>query len=85
MNNSFSFDEYERILVRYKESNIDFDEVGTQDTFSLLRHDVEFSVERALEISKLDSKHKIKSSFLFQVNSDSYNLGSHVNKRIIKQ
>lgn len=85
MNNSFSFDEYERILMRYKESNIDFNEVGTQDSFSLLRHDVEFSVERALEIAKLDSKHKIKSSFLFQVNSDSYNIGSHVNKRIIKK
>lgn len=84
--NSFSFEEYEQILDFYKSKIIDFSEVNKQKkSFCLIRHDVEFSLKKALEIAYIDKSKEVKSSFFFQLNNNFYNLLSSENIQIVKK
>lgn len=47
--------------------------------FILLRHDVEFSPKRAVELGEIEAQHKISSSFFFQLTNNAYNTLSSVN------
>ncbi|MDC0596916.1 hypothetical protein OAP43_04040 [Candidatus Pseudothioglobus singularis] len=80
----FSYKEYNLIIEKYQSRIIDFLEVDSND-FVLIRHDVEFSCERALSIAYLDAKWSIPSSFLFQAKSNAYNPLSTVNSEIIRK
>ena len=51
----------------------------------MIRHDVEFSPRRALEIARLDDSAGVESSFLFQVKSNAYNLFSSENLNILQE
>ena len=51
----------------------------------MIRHDVEFSPRRALEIARLDDSFGVESSFLFQVKSNAYNLFSSENLNILQE
>lgn len=75
----FSFAEYREILKKYKPVNCDFTEIDNRDSFALIRHDVEFNVERAMKLAEIDSECGVVSSFLFQVRSNAYNLMSSIN------
>ena len=82
----FSFNEYRKILELYSPICKDFKDIDSTTTdFCLIRHDVEFSLERALEIAKIDSSYGIKSSFFIQVLNDAYNPLSSVNSDLIKK
>jgi len=85
--NSFSFNEYKKIIKYYKKflNPILFDEINKESkNFFTVRHDVEFSVERALELAKFESKDlKIKTSYFFQITNNSYNLFSYQNRKIL--
>jgi len=80
---NFTHDEYIEILGLIKPRLSNF-KLPMPENFILLRHDVEFSVSRALEIAKIESKHDIKSTFLFQVISSAYNPFSLTNKKMIQ-
>ena len=82
----FSFIEYREILKHYAPIVKDFNEIDsdTRD-FCIIRHDVEFSLERALEIAKIDSEYGIKSSFFIQVLNNAYNPLSILNTELIKK
>jgi hypothetical protein len=83
---NFSYIEYEKILNRYTPIIIDFKDVDHSTlSFCLLRHDVEFSIERALKIAKIDSDHGIKSSFFIQVLNTAYNPLSVFNSNLLKK
>lgn len=60
---------------------MDFSQVSVStDQYCLIRHDVEFSVDRALSLAQLESDVlDIKSSYLFQLRNNCYNLASDVN------
>ena len=49
----------------------------------LMRHDVDFCPEKALEIAKLEKKQNVKSTFFFLVNTNFYNLNATENSEII--
>ena len=83
-NYNFSFKEYEKIIKKYKEYFIDYADIKNKDSFVLLRHDVEFSPTNALDIAQIEYSYGVNSSFLFQVNSNAYNILSIKNRRIIK-
>lgn len=51
----------------------------------ILRHDVDFSLEYAIEIAKLNKKNKIKAHFFILVDSPFYNISEEKNIRIINQ
>tara|TARA_B100000035_G_scaffold259091_1_gene229597 strand:+ start:775 stop:1509 length:735 start_codon:yes stop_codon:yes gene_type:complete len=85
--NNFSFSEYKKIILYYKKflKPVFFDEINKDsNNFFIVRHDVEFSTERALELAKIEKKElNIKSSFFFQITNNSYNLFSYENRKIV--
>lgn len=85
--NNFSFTEYKKIISHYTKflKPVFFDEINkNSNNFFIVRHDVEFSTERALELAKIEKKDlNIRSSFFFQITNNSYNLLSYENRKII--
>lgn len=65
----------------------DFSEVQPlDDSFFILRHDVEFSVERAFDLAKLEHDELgIRSSYFFQIRNNTYNLLSRKNIELVKE
>ena len=61
----FSYKEYCEIIKHYAPIIKDFKEINfyTKD-FCIIRHDVEFSIERAVEIAKIDSEVEFTSSLI---------------------
>ena len=84
---NFSFNEFKKILKYYKKflKPVFFDEIKKNtENFFIVRHDVEFSIERAFELAEIEKKElKVKSSFFFQITNNSYNPFSYENKKII--
>ena len=85
LNYQFSHNNYIKILHKYKDKFCDFANIEGKKSYVLLRHDVEFSPKRALEIAKLENSENISSSFLFQVRSNAYNVLSTINRKIINE
>ena len=85
LDNQFSYKAYIKILHKYKDKFCDFANVESMKSYVLLRHDVEFSPIRALEIAKIENNENISSSFLFQVRSNAYNVLSSINRKIINE
>ena len=58
----------------------------SDDAFFILRHDVEFSVERAFELAKIEHDElKITASYFFQTRNNAYNVLSWQNIALIKK
>ncbi len=85
-NKEFSYFEYRNIIEHYQPKIKDFSEVTKDDeSFCVLRHDVEFVLERALKMAEIDHEYGIVSSFFIQVMNSAYNPLSIKNKKILKQ
>ncbi len=82
----FSYREYINIIKHFKFLIKDFKNVNKKTKqFCIIRHDVEFSLDRALMIARLDYNLGIKSSFFIQVKNDCYNGISDRGILIIKE
>lgn len=83
MPNAFSYSEYMSIIEYYKlnHSIMDFSHVSIEtEQYCVIRHDVEFSVDRALSLAQFESNVlDINSTYLFQIRNNCYNLASDVN------
>jgi hypothetical protein len=83
---TFSFEEYREIIRTYKPIIKDFKDIDENSiNYCLIRHDVEFLLERALVIAEIDHDEGIKSSFFIQVMNSAYNPLSTRNKSILSQ
>lgn len=84
---AFSHSEYRQILGKYQGQIRDFNDVlnENEQEFVILRHDVEFSVLRALEIAQLENEFNVCSTFNFQVLAHTYNLFSNINVERIRK
>lgn len=51
----------------------------------ILRHDVDFDVKKAYDLSKIEKNNNIKSTYFFLVSSDMYNVMTVDNKSMIKE
>lgn len=82
----FSKLNYQKILKKYHRDSIDIVELYAvrKEKFALLRHDVEFSLPRALQISKWDSECNFPASVLVQLYCDAYNIFSRPNLDILR-
>lgn len=80
----FSYQEYRQILQKVGPGLIDYPQAQEAETFTLLRHDVEFSVPRAFEMARIEQAMGICSTFFFQVISSGYNPLSVVNRTRIR-
>lgn len=64
---------------------MDFSDAATNDSFIVLRHDVEYSVDRAYMLSLIEQKRGIAASYFFQLTSNTYNVFSRKNVDLIKK
>ena len=90
----FSFKEYQKILRKIKSSHatlsfrdckeMGFEKLMSIDKFVIMRHDIEASIDNALEIAKLDSSENISSSFFFLLTGD-YNIFSEYDSPKIRK
>ena len=81
----FSFYDYREILRVVKETglNATYEEALNRDSFIILRHDVEYSVERAYALSKVEESMDMRSTFFFPWTNNSYNILSRKNRDIL--
>ncbi|MCH5339951.1 MAG: hypothetical protein J1E01_00655 [Acetatifactor sp.] len=72
----FSYAEYGNIIMLIKESGkqATFRKALTVDSYIIMRHDVEFSVERAYDLACFEAENKFQSTYFFQVTNNAYNL-----------
>jgi hypothetical protein len=88
--NKFSYTEYRNIitLVKSKLRIVDFKEVIDYgiDTFCVLRHDIEFSVDRALTMARIEANElEVKSTYTVQLRNNTYNALSQKNIEAIQE
>ena len=77
----FSYSDYKEIINIIKESGrgCNFRQAQARDKFIIMRHDVEFSVDRAFALSKLELSMDFTSTYFFQWTNNSYNILSKKN------
>lgn len=84
--NPFSFEEY-KVIVEKIQSYLPlmgYKEALNKDKFFILRHDVEFSVERAYDLALFEKENGIFSNYFFQIRNNCYNLFSSKNILLIQ-
>tara|TARA_B100001564_G_scaffold351843_1_gene358301 strand:- start:6952 stop:7704 length:753 start_codon:yes stop_codon:yes gene_type:complete len=83
----FSHEEYKGIINHIKRwlPIVDFREVDRYEKYAVIRHDIEFSPYRALDIANLESELGITSTYFFQITNNCYNSLSMQNLSIIKR
>ena len=80
--NKFSFNEYGKIISSIQKylPILDYSEVDNLTSkFCVIRHDVEFSVDRAYDLAKYEHSLGIKTSYMFQIRNNCYNVFSDKN------
>ena len=82
----FSFDDYREMIRIIKSTGrqCGYAEALNRDSFVIMRHDVEYSVERAWQVAKVEQSMDFTSTFFFQWTNNSYNILSRKNMDIIK-
>lgn len=80
-----SYDTYRRILKNIKKSGkcMDYWEALKSEEFLILRHDIEFSVERAFLMAMIEKEEGISSTYFLQIKSNAYNPFSERNRDLL--
>ena len=86
---NFSYETYSSIINKIKKHLpiVDFKDVVDQklDKFCVLRHDIEFSVDRALQLAYIESSLGVESTFTVQLRNNTYNALSEKNIEAVSQ
>ncbi|MCM1143676.1 MAG: hypothetical protein NC318_09185 [Blautia sp.] len=82
----FSFEDYKEIIRIIKATGryAHYREALGKDKFIIMRHDVEYSVERAYELSRVEQSMDFVSTYFFQWTNNSYNVLSRKNLDMIR-
>ena len=82
----FSYEDYKEIIriIQSTGNQAGYEEALTADKFVIMRHDVEYSVDRAYALAKVESSMDFTSTFFFQWTNNSYNILSKKNMDMIK-
>lgn len=82
----FSFEDYRKIIDIIKSTGryMGYKEALGSDKFILMRHDVEYSVERAYALAKVEESMDFTSSYFFQWTNNSYNILSRKNMEMVR-
>ena len=83
----FSYADYQEILRLVKATGrlSTYREALTKDAFILLRHDVEYSVERARGLARVEESMDVRAHYFFQWTNNSYNVLSRKNRDILTE
>ena len=86
MKKKFSYKEYIDIInvLGKKRAIVNYHDISRHEKFVLLRHDVEYSMKRSLDMAILENKNSIKSTYFFQIRNNTYNVLSEENTEICK-
>ena len=70
-----SYSEYRKILKRMRETGrlCSFEEAQSRDSFIVLRHDIEFSIPKALQMALIERRSGVKSVYYVQTGNRAYN------------
>ena len=81
-----TYEEYRRLLSVIKETGklMDYQEALGHREYIILRHDIEFSIERALKMSYIESEMGIATTYFVQIRNDAYNAFSFKNIEILR-
>ncbi len=82
MHNSFSYTEYGEIISSIQKHLpiLDYSEINKSTSkFCVIRHDVEFSVDRAYDLALYEHSLGIETSYMFQIRNNCYNVFSDKN------
>jgi len=84
--NDFTTDNYRRLLGLIKNNFVvsKFTDYDLSEKFAILRHDVDFSVQRALKIARIEAELGIKATYFILLHSEFYNLLEKENFQQIK-
>lgn len=88
MTSNFSHDDFRQKICFLKNSTIicDYSEVkDSTERFCIIRHDIEYSIDRALELAEIESELGVSASYFFQIRNNTYNALSNVNVKKIKK
>lgn len=80
---NFSYSEYRNIINLFDKRKFFFFSSDLPAEYIILRHDVEFSLTKALHMAEIDYSEGVKSTFFVQVVSGAYNSFSVKNKELI--
>lgn len=82
-----SYENYRNILKDIKRTGkyMDYREAGKADAFLILRHDIEFSVDRAYRMALIESEEGISSTYFLQIAGNAYNPFSQKNLDLIHE
>ncbi|MCR5595876.1 MAG: hypothetical protein K6G12_08505 [Lachnospiraceae bacterium] len=71
----FSYDDYREIIRAIKDSKkgMKYPDAYGKDEFAIMRHDVEYSIERAYELSLVETEMDFSSTWFFQFTNNTYN------------
>ena len=87
--NSFSYSEYKNIitLVKHNLQIMDFSDVKeSTPCFCVLRHDIEFSIDRALNMARIEAHDLgVSSTYTVQLRNNTYNALSQKNIETIQK
>lgn len=83
----FSYDDYRQIirLIQETGNGMGYEEALDADRFVIMRHDVEYSVERAYALAKVEREMGFTSTWFFQWTNNSYNILSRRNQERIRK
>ncbi len=82
----FSYEDYRKILriIKGTGRQAGYKEAIARDKFIIMRHDVEYSVERAYELARVEESMDFTSTYFFQWTNNSYNILSRKNMEMVK-
>lgn len=82
-----SYEQYRKIIQDIKNSGkyCDYTEAPFRDAFIVMRHDIEFSIERAYEMSLIETEEGFCSTYFVQITNNFYNAFSLKNKILLKK
>ncbi len=83
----FSYDDYREIIQAVKDSGRakKYPEALGSDEFVIMRHDVEYSVERSYQLSLVETEMDFSSTWFLQFTNNSYNPFSRTTKEMLKR
>ena len=83
----FSYDDYRQIIRLVQETGcaMGYEEALGKERFAIMRHDVEYSVERAFALAQVECEMGFSSTWFFQWTNNSYNILSRRNQEMIKK
>lgn len=84
---AYDYEWYQNLLATFKQAGYEFRsfEEHSQKKVVYLRHDVDFSPQKALTMAEIESEMDISSTYFFLVTASFYNALSAPNRRIIQK